>query len=448
MNAEIRGHTAVGRRALFLTLLGGLMALLAVMGGRDAGGEKELFGSLAFATGRIAGLWAIGFILLQGITSARFRRLDEAFGYDQLIKFHRYSAVAALFLAFLHPILFMSAGLRLPESDDLLIWPIAVGGFALLGLWVVLISSQCRGFLLLRWEVWRGLHIFAIPVALAALTHLFAISPDLRSGWPLPVWIILLFLWFSAVCWARLIRPRVMAEQHHYHIQTIRPVAEDITEITLCREDGQPVFDYLPGQFLFIRFTSGTVPAEEHPFTISSSPKDRSTLQLAVKHCGDFTHQLNRLQPGDPAIVSGPHGGFSPWRLGEVDHLILIAGGIGITPMLSILRTLAQQENSLRVKLLWSNRTYDDVPYRDELDHLREHCPQLSITHIITRGEESPLYRNGRLDESMLRELCPDWAAGTHVMLCGPEAMTRDLIKAFKTRGYPARALHSELFAL
>jgi predicted ferric reductase len=450
MNAEIRGRTAVGKRALLFTIFASLMVLLAVMGGRDIDWSAgvELRHSPVFAVGRILGLWAICLVLLQGITAARFTWLDQAFGHDRLIKLHRCSAIAALSFSFFHPMVLLSSGLRLPESGDFLIWPLALGGLALLGLWFQLISSEYRGFMLLRWETWRLFHYVAIPATFIALVHMFAISPGLRSGWPMSAWIVLLSIWMSAMIWARLIRPRCTAKRRLHTVTNITTIAEGITEVTLSRADGTATFPFMPGQFMFVRFTRSSLPDEEHPFTICSSPDNRSEIQLAAKHCGDFTNQLDRLRRGDSANVSGPHGGFTPWRFGIVYHRILVAGGIGITPILSILRTLALQESKLRVTLVWSNRTYDDLPYRDELDRLKESCPQLTVTHVITRGAASPHYLSGRLDLSTTKELFPDWSVGTHVMICGPEGMTRDLCKAFRARGYPAKALHRELFAL
>lgn len=450
MNGEIRGHKATGSQVLFVVIFIGLMVVPVIIGSRDINwfSSDDLRSSLVFAVGRIFALWAIILALLQGPTTARFSLLDKAFGYDQLIKFHRCTGFAALSLAFLHPMVFVASGFGFTGSDDFLNWPVLLGGITLLGLWFIVISSKYRRFLLIRWKVWRRLHTIAGPVVFIAFLHMFAMSPTLHSEWFLLVWVVLFSIIITALSWTKIIRPIIKAKQCLYSVKTVKAVAEDITEVTLCRANGKQPFRYMPGQFMFIRFKGSAVCAEEHPFTISTSPENTSDIQFAAKKCGDFSNQLDQLKSGDSAVISGPHGGFTPWRFGFVDNLILVAGGIGITPMLSILRTLALQESKLQVTLFWSNRTYEDLPYKDEVSRLEKRCSKLTVTHIVTRGGDSPYYLRGRLNESAINKVCPDWRIGTHVMLCGPEAMTGDLWKAFRKRGYPKRMIHRELFTL
>ncbi len=121
----------------------------------------------------------------------------------------------------------------------------------------------------------------------------------------------------------------------------MKPVAKNVTEVTLSPENES--FSYSPGQFAFLRFHSDPVAAEEHPFTISSTPFGTRDIQFTIKESGDFTRTAGALRPGDTANVSGPFGVFTPARFGELRHLVMVAGGIGITPMLSILNTVLEK---------------------------------------------------------------------------------------------------------
>jgi len=112
---------------------------------------------------------------------------------------------------------------------------------------------------------------------------------------------------------------------------------------------------YIPGQFAYVSFSTEKLTNEAHPFTLSSTPSRPGTLQFTIRMSGDWTKKLKTLQPGVSAFVQGPFGRFSHLYTQPNRPLILIAVGIGITPMLSMLRYLADQNDRRDITLLWSN---------------------------------------------------------------------------------------------
>jgi predicted ferric reductase len=397
------------------------------------------------AVGRSLGLLAVALLLLQPILALRPKALERVFGLDRLLAFHRFSAVLCLGAAFLHPMFVYGSGLRSAGPSGWRLWPVALGAVALLGVWVMVVSSLYRSFVQLHWEAWRKLHVIMALGIVPALAHVFIIQPDFRRGlWPL-WWTLVLGTWLASVVWQRVVIPRMERARSQFTVAAVKAAAENVTEVTLSPENAP--FAYSPGQFAFLRFHSEQVADEEHPFTISSTPSDSRRIQFTIKGSGDFTRTVGALRQGDTAHVSGPFGVFTPARFEGLTHLVMVAGGIGITPMLSVLRTYAMNTDRVPMTLLWSNRTTADTPYLDELADLARSIPELSVHHFLTQ-DTRPGVRTERLAVPALRELTPSHEAGVHVMLCGPRRMMRDLARAFRALGYPRSAVHYEDFAL
>jgi predicted ferric reductase len=208
-----------------------------------------------------------------------------------------------------------------------------------------------------------------------------------------------------------------------------------------------PVFTYAPGQFAFLRLYREKGSAQEHPFTISSSPTASQDIAFTIKACGDFTATVGQTRPGDQATVDGPYGRFSylMWR-GE-SPLVMIAGGVGITPMLSGLRHMRDTGYAGAVTLIWANRTQADTFLSQELAKIQQTLGHLVIHHVFSR-EAHDGQPQGHLDRDRLAALLPDIPPNTHIMLCGPGPMMDTVSKALRKLGIQRRYLHRELFAL
>jgi predicted ferric reductase len=429
-----------------ITLLGSITLL----GLRDVLGSdiQEPGKEWVLATGRLLGLWTATLLLFQPLLSLRWPKLESILSLDQRLKIHRILGIACLALAFLHPLFVFGSTLRTTGSWGVRLWPEGLGLMALIGLWFVVISSTNRSFLLLSWELWQKTHFLAVPVIGLILAHLFCVSPGQRREGLLIGWITLLGLWACSLTWLKTIRPITYARRNRYQLEDIRIVAHKITELTVSTMGRDRIFSFEPGQYAFLRWPHAAVAPETHPFTIASPPVDQQILQFAIKASGDFTENLAQLKPGDIAQIDGPYGRFTLSAFGRVRSLVMVAGGIGVTPMLSILRSLARQEQRPAVTLIWSNRTGEDIPYREELDLIQKQWSGLSIHYILTQDQTVPGAHYGRLDQKSLQALVPDYQSDTHVMLCGPYPMIRDLSRAFRRLGYPRRIIHYETFAL
>ena len=191
------------------------------------------------------------------------------------------------------------------------------------------------------------------------------------------------------------------------------------------------------------------LPAEEHHFTISSSPALAGSHTSTIKASGDFTAQIAKVKPGDPVAIQAPFGRFSHVFYPEEQDLVFIAGGIGITPLMSNLRHLRDTGARRRVLLLYANRGEADIVFKEELDRMAgAEAPQVEVVHILTRPDSNWPGESGRLDREKLGRLCGERLKASVFFLCCPPPMTRGLVASLKELGVPISRISYEYFSL
>jgi predicted ferric reductase len=205
--------------------------------------------------------------------------------------------------------------------------------------------------------------------------------------------------------------------------------------------------DYAPGQFSFFTVFSSHIPREEHPFSFTSTPTRASRLEIVVRTTGDWTRRLNDIQPGDSIVLNGPFGTFSHLQLPQKQEVIMIAGGIGITPMLSMLRYMADGNDLRKITLIWSNQTRNHIIFPDEFKILDTQLEGLRIFHVLTRDPESR-GEHGRLDRPKLKRLLSDCSRSSAVFVCGPQEMMKEVRFCLVSLNFPGRMIFEERFSL
>jgi predicted ferric reductase len=219
----------------------------------------------------------------------------------------------------------------------------------------------------------------------------------------------------------------------------------DIHTLELVPEKEQGL-TYAPGQFAFLKVRSSAISGEEHPFTISSSPTRPPGFQFTIKESGDWTEKVKDIKTGDRAYIDGPLGIFGHLDFDSMDEVIMIAGGIGITPMLSILRYLHDIKSGRKIALLWSNRTQKEVVYAHEFRAMAEKMPNLTIKYLFTR--EKGIENAGRLDRYGLEKLLSGCSRKATVLLCGPPPMMAQVRRDMISIGFKGKSIIAERFNL
>ncbi len=394
----------------------------------------------------------IGFMILalQFLLAARVKWVERAFGFDILIRFHKQIALTAAAFLVLHPILlalggqgwYLLIGLDLP-------WYIWIGKAALILVLATVLVGMYQGKLGLKFETWRlGHDLLAPTVLLLIFIHSWYTGDDLELLPMQVLWVVLLILALSLFVHHRFLRPKRL-RQHPFRVQEVRREIEDVWTVTLVPPEGRTIGDYLPGQFHFLTFfRDPALPVEEHHWTISSSPTQKESISSTIKAVGDFTSSIGKTKEGDTAAVHGPFGRFSYLlHPGERD-IVFLAGGIGITPLMSMLRHMRDTRDTRKVTLLYANRREEQIIFRQELEAIAagDH-PKLQLIHVLSQPDDDWNGDTGHLNGDMIDKYCGQDLSGRSFYICGPTRMAELLITNLRARNVPDGSIRREIFS-
>jgi len=215
----------------------------------------------------------------------------------------------------------------------------------------------------------------------------------------------------------------------------------EIKTFRLARPEG---FDFTPGQFLTLRVRADGKDVVRC-YSISSPPAARGYLEISIRRQGLVSNALHAMaRPGSMLSVRAPAGSFV--YPGDDDRpLVLLAGGIGITPLISMLRHALLTEPTRPVTLIYSARELCEFAFRDELLTLARRHHDLRLVFAATRGDAPPDVHRGRIDATLLSATVPELQHAIS-MICGPQAMIDDLTATLHQLGVPADQVRSERF--
>jgi len=385
--------------------------------------------------GQIFGLLGITLFSINLILSSRLKFLDNLFyGLDRLYKIHRWNGTIAFSLLLFHPLFLAvryavlslrdAAFLFIPSSDNM-----ATGGILALSIMIVLlvITFWSR----FKYENWKLTHKFMTIAFSFAVLHAASIPSDISRDSVLRIYILsLAAIALSAGVWKAFLS-RFINNYSKFTIKTVDVLNENVTDIKA--EPKAKRIGFVPGQFSFVRFKSKRVKNEQHPFTISSSPKEKN-IGWTIKSLGDFTETLRFLRPGESVLVDAPYGKFSYLNM-KHKRQVWMAGGIGITPFLSMARSL---EEGYQINLYYCTKTKEEAVVFEELLKISEKTKGFKI--IPWFSEEK-----GQIDAEIVMEASPDLIDGD-ILLCGPSGFMKSLREQFVKLGVSKNNIHFEEF--
>lgn len=407
------------------------------------------FANLYREIAKLFALTAATMLMLQPVLSARLRCIERPFGLDIVLRFHRNMAVLALVLLLAHPVLIAisGAGWSLLYSIDLP-WYILTGKAAL-GLVIVnVLASLLFSRLPITFERWRLGHDILGPVILLLIVlHAPILGHDLTHGPQRYVAFVVFAVVAGLFVYHRLIRPRLLAA-HPWTVGEVRKEAEGVHTVVLEPPPGRAGYTHDPGQFHFITFKRGrSLPEEEHHWTISSSAQQAGAVASTIKNSGDFTSTIDQTRAGDTAVVHGPFGRFSYVHYPE-RQLCFVAGGIGITPLMSMLRTMRDRGETRSVVLLYANRTREDIVFAEELAAMANMpggAPDLRLVHVLSRPDEDWDGERGHIDRALIEKHIQS-PAQHGWYLCGPGGLVQAVLGALSAMEVPDHRIHKEKF--
>jgi len=427
--------------ALYLAfVLAPLFALLAGTTPPPGGFRHELAIALGFA--------AITMMAAQFVLTARFKRLTLPYGIDVVYYFHRYLAVVALAILLAHPALLVAsnpATLRLFDPRTVP-WPMTAGVLSALGFVVLVGSSLWRRRLGLEYDAWRMTHAaLAIASIGLALAHVHGIGRYVASPAQRALWLGIGAIVVALVVRVRLVRPWQLRRMP-YEVASVVRERGDAWTLGLVPK-GHGGFAYEPGQFAWVTLRHSPFAMREHPFSISSSPAASGRIEITVKELGDFTRTIGTIAPGETAYVDGPYGTFT---LGHdaARGACFVGGGIGLAPIVSMLRSLAERGDPRTLLLVAACSTWERATFRDAIEALLPRLPGLRVVHVLEEPPPGWTGEVGRVDAALLARHLPRERDELEYFVCGPPPMIEAVEHALATLGIPAQRCHSELFDL
>ncbi len=411
-------------------------------------GEAEAH-TFASILGMTLGLGGFMILMLQPVLAGRFRFIERPFGLDMVLRFHKYMAGLAVVLLLAHPVLLAWGGVGFQKMFFSLNvpWYIWLGKAALVLLLINAGLSLFQTRLGITFERWRLAHDILGPAILVLVfVHSFFAGHDLSAPAMEVLWPVILGASVVVFVIHRLVRPFKLNLQP-LRVTDVQKEARNVWTVEMESRRGE-VYDHLPGQFHFLTFRRGRgLPVEEHHFTISSSPTEKGVLRSTIKASGDFTATIKDTKPGDLVSAHGPFGRFSTTLHPEETDLVFIAGGIGVTPLRSMLRHMADAKLPRRVVMLYANREEQDIVFREELEAMAGgERPSLDLVLVLSRPGRDWRGERGHIDGEMIDRHCRQIMDRAVFYVCGPPALAAAALDALKERGVEDARIRREEF--
>lgn len=412
-------------------LLAGIQERIATQTLMLAGATTDPF----YELGTSLGFWGMIYFCLNFLLATRWRWVERLFGgLDQVYKLHGQVGKIALTMILLHlAILVLQAAPNLELITSYLLPGIDIAyTLGLFGVLLLTVLVALTIWIRLPYHRWLQSHKWmGVPYVLGGL-HAIVLQGDwymilltIIGGW---AWLYNLFFY-----------ERMGPQQQGKIVSNVQK--GNINELLIALNHPMRV---QPGQFIFlsIQKSVANLPKEQHAFSVSQIVDDR-TLRISAKTLGDYTSRLRDLHVDDEVTLFGPYGTFGARHQAAKGDIVCIAGGIGITPFLSMLHAERGELDSpaRTIHLLWSVKSRQDAVYHDELEELQQLAP-----HIRYRLHQST--SDGQLTSHTIRTITEPMQLSTAtIFLCGPQRMIHTLKKELIQQGVPQRNIISEDFA-
>ncbi|MFE4533683.1 ferric reductase-like transmembrane domain-containing protein [Streptomyces scopuliridis] len=400
-------------------------------------GTGEWLTGAARITGLLAGYACAVLVALM----ARTPFLDHSIGSDRLARWHAMGGRYTISLVLAHTLLIiwgysLTAHTGVVDQTTTLLraYPdmlkATVAFLLLVGTAIVSARAARRR---MRYETWHYLHFATYLAVFLAFFHQLSNGADFVANRPAQAaWYTLYAGVAALIGWYRFLVPVRRALRHRLRVAGLRYEAPGIVSVHLTGEH----LDELgarPGQFFRWRFLAPGLWWTANPYSLSAPPLARR-LRITVKEAGGHSAALARLRPGTRVWAEGPYGSFTADRSAS-RKVLLLAGGVGITPLRALFETLPGE-----VTLIYRARRPEDLALRAELDAIA--AARGAVVHYVV---DEPAAYSSPLTARALSQLVPGLAAH-EVYLCGPPGMTEAATRALRGAGVPRRHIHHESF--
>ena len=429
----------VGPRGVLAAIITGAIMVIALWWHSTPGVHG--LGSWLTGAGEILGLLCGYGVVVLVVLMARLPPLERGLGTDKLARWHAMGGRYIVSLVVAHGLLIVwgyavtahasvtsETATLLTQYPDVLMATVA--GFLLLGVGIASMRAARRR---VRYETWYFLHLYTYLAIALAFSHQLAVGASFVSNLAARFWWSAMYLAVLVlVLWYRVAVPLLAFRRHRFEVIGVKAEAPGVISVYIGGRRLDEL-DAEPGQFFRWRFLTRSLWWSSHPFSLSAAPGS-DMLRITVKNLGDHSQALARLQPGTRVFAEGPYGAFTPGYSGR--GVVLLAGGVGITPLRAIFATLPGH-----VTLIYRASSERDIVFRDELNAIA--AARGATVHYVV-GSRAEI-GGDPLSPRALRSLVPDLDE-QDAYVCGPSGMTSSAVRALRAAGMPRQRIHFESF--
>jgi predicted ferric reductase len=388
------------------------------------------------------GFLGLGIFALQFVFSGRFTKIAASFGMDNVHHFHRKMGIIAFVFVLMHPITLILAnpefiGYFDPRINALR--AIALS-FATVSLIFLTASSLWRISFGLNYEMWRLVHgLLSLALVFIGTVHVLQVSHYIDTLWKQVLLALLMGGSMYLVIHTRIIRPWKNRKKP-YKVINVQKERDESWTLELNPQNHKRM-TFETGQFAWLTINDSPFSMQQHPFTIASSERDESLL-FTAKATGDFTSTWEDIELGTKVFLEGPFGSFTPK---ENSNLFLIMGGIGVTPAMSMLRTLRDKKDNRKITLIYANENWENITFREELEEIKAQL-NLKIIHVLNEPDDDWKGETGIVDYAFLKKHLPENPNDYMFYICGPEPMMDEAEIALRDLEIDWRHIYTERF--
>jgi len=412
---------------------------------------------------RIAGIYGFVWYALQFLITSRSRILEWFVAQDRRMILHMLSAVGLLMIVVVHTSfgnekhvseIQAAAG---GTADTVFLWATVFSGLFFSNYFIrflpVLMPYRDKISTIFKLTHERCLLFhYVMPAGMILLVfHILLLpGPGLAlfktSMAIIAVSVLLFFLYHKMVV------PKIM-RRHPWKVSKVLQESDSVVTLYFDPPPGKKL-KYHAGQFCYVRLLNSSLSAQTHPFTISSGPEDER-VSITVKQLGDFTARLKQITAKDLVCIDGAYGKFSYTQVPSHHSLVFIAGGIGITPFLSMLKDISIKDPKRKVILIWGARRETDLICLTKIQKLSEQMKHFIFEPVLSR---SPQWKGqkGHINKTLLMDVLKNdrcdmdlfnRSSGVEFFICGPAPMTSAVLQVLKTKNISNQRIHTERFA-
>jgi predicted ferric reductase len=394
------------------------------------------------------GYLGLSLMILSFIPITRERYVTNSFNMDSVYKFHHAFSTIGFWLATAHLVILwinnFSIASLLNVFSSLPLYTKA-GTLALFAAALLVYFSYSRKELKINYDFWKiGHSLIAIAMVVFGMIHILGINYYTKNPLIYGYYVLLVFLAVCAIFWLRL-NAGLIELQKPYKIVDVRVMNNSTTEITLefVGSEKQKPVAYRAGQIAWITVRRSPFAFRKHPFSIASSDVNQKIVKFAIRELGDFTSTIKDMKVGERVYIEGGFGTFDLDKLGD-EGFVIIAGGIGIAPAMSIVRTMAEKGDKRKVVLFYGSRDVDSIGFYQELTDLSKKM-NLEVVHVLERTDD-PKFEKGYITTDVLRRHFPKNKDRYDVFICGPAPMLEIVQKSMKEMGIPKDNIWEEYY--